>query len=171
MLPKFMESCKTRYGGEWGCLDYAKYAGCSYPHTVEVPSSSLGPPIESSRKRNAVYVFLCFAAPVRDALSRRSFNTPGAANIDIFGVCCNMGDMEMQSSELLDVFRRNVRQRRLELNLTQTDVANRIGVDAGYISDIERGRRKPNLARLAPLAEALDTTPSALISSVVYAEV
>lgn len=75
----------------------------------------------------------------------------------------------MQSQELLDIFRRNVKQRRTELGLTQTDVAVRIGVDAGYVSDIERGRRKPNLSRLAPLADALDTTPSALISSAVLA--
>ena len=75
----------------------------------------------------------------------------------------------MQSQELLDIFRLNVRQRRTELGMTQTEIADKIGVDAGYISDLERGRRKPNLSRLAPLAEALDTTPSALISSAIMA--
>lgn len=78
-----------------------------------------------------------------------------------------LGSMNMQSEELISIFRRNLRQRRLELRLTQTDVAKKVGVDAGYISDIELGKRKPNLSRLAPLAEALDTTPSALISSAI----
>ena len=71
----------------------------------------------------------------------------------------------MQAQELLEVFRRNVKQRRVELGLTQTEVAKRIGTDPGYVSDIERGLRRPNLSRLASLADALDTTPSALISS------
>lgn len=70
----------------------------------------------------------------------------------------------MQPEELCDVFRANVKSRRTELGLSQTEVADRIGVDPGYISDLERGKRNPNLRRLAPLAQALDTTPSALLS-------
>lgn len=72
----------------------------------------------------------------------------------------------MQSRQLLEIFRRNVRHRRTELGMTQAQLAARLKVDQGYVSDLERGRRNPNLIRLAPLAEALDTTPSALLSSV-----
>lgn len=74
--------------------------------------------------------------------------------------------MKMQPDQLSEIFRRNVRHRRMELGLTQAQLAEKLRVDQGYVSDIERGRRRPNLNRLAPLAEALDTTPSALLSSV-----
>jgi transcriptional regulator with XRE-family HTH domain len=74
--------------------------------------------------------------------------------------------MDMQPEKLIEIFRRNVKQRRIELGISQSALADRLGVDQGYISDIERGTRNPSLIRLAPLAEALDTTPSALISAV-----
>lgn len=72
--------------------------------------------------------------------------------------------MKVQPKELCDMFRANLKTRRVELGLSQSEIARRIGVDPGYISDLERGKRNPNLQRLAPLAVALDTTPSALLS-------
>lgn len=72
----------------------------------------------------------------------------------------------MQQEELLAAFQRNLRLRRKELGLTQVQLAERAGVEQGYISDLEMGKKKPMLGTLAPLAEALDTTPSALISTV-----
>ena len=75
----------------------------------------------------------------------------------------------MQPQELNSLFRHNLRQRRIELGLTQAELAAKLGVDQAYISDLERGQRNPSLSRLAPLADALDTTPSVLISSAVLA--
>ena len=77
--------------------------------------------------------------------------------------------MEMQPEKLLDIFRQNVKQRRLELGFSQVQLAEKLGVDQGFISDIERGIRNPSVAKLASLAEVLDTTPSALISSATLA--
>lgn len=74
--------------------------------------------------------------------------------------------MKLKPQELADLFRRNLRARRLELELTQVELAGAIGAPQSYVSAIERGRICPNLTSLATIAEALDTTPSALISSV-----
>lgn len=71
----------------------------------------------------------------------------------------------MQANELRRLFERNLRSRRQELGLSQQDLANRAGVDQTYISDLETGKKRPLIDSLAPLATALDTTPSALLSS------
>lgn len=70
----------------------------------------------------------------------------------------------MQRQELNELFRQNLRQRRKALKMTQIELANQLGVDQGYISDLERGKVKPSLGTLAPIAEALDTVPSELLS-------
>jgi len=75
----------------------------------------------------------------------------------------------MQPAELKNTFRRNLRARRTELGLTQQTLANRVDVPHTYISDLERGRFSPSLATIATLAEALDTTPSVLLSGAVVA--
>ncbi len=78
--------------------------------------------------------------------------------------------MEMQPEELQEVFRRNLRTIRKEAGLTQVDVAARMGVYQGYISDLETGKCKPNLGTLGPLADALGIAPATLISVAVLAD-
>lgn len=56
---------------------------------------------------------------------------------------------------LLSRFRRNLRAARIASDLTQTDLARKLGVAPSYLCDLEAGRRSPNLATLAPLAAAL----------------
>ena len=73
----------------------------------------------------------------------------------------------VQPDTLLSVFRANLRSRRLELGFSQTTLAERAGVDQSYISDLEQGKKRPLIDSLAGLAEALDTTPSALLSTAV----
>jgi len=50
---------------------------------------------------------------------------------------------------------RRLRQARLELGLSGTELARRIGKSQPYISDLERGQRTPSLSTLAALAQAL----------------
>lgn len=80
---------------------------------------------------------------------------------------------DMQASELNAVFRVNLRARRKELGLSQAELAKRINdkrkkkdaqVHVPYISDLETGTRDPYLGTIAEFAEALETTPEALIS-------
>jgi transcriptional regulator with XRE-family HTH domain len=70
----------------------------------------------------------------------------------------------MQAQELANVFRANMRTRRNALGISQTRLADALHVPQSYVSDLERGRISPNVTTLAALAEALDTTPSLLIS-------
>jgi ribosome-binding protein aMBF1 (putative translation factor) len=49
----------------------------------------------------------------------------------------------------------NVRKRREQLGLTQTELADRIGVNQAEISRIERGRRNPTISAVFELNAAL----------------
>jgi transcriptional regulator with XRE-family HTH domain len=59
---------------------------------------------------------------------------------------------------------RNVRRIRLQLELTQEELAERSGFTQQYISDLERGRRNPTVVSLFELAQALSSTPTLLIA-------
>ena len=49
-----------------------------------------------------------------------------------------------------------IKQRRHALNLTQRELAERIGIKASYVAYLEKEQRRPSLTVLARLADALD---------------
>lgn len=51
-----------------------------------------------------------------------------------------------------------IRERRQELNLTQQDVADALGLTPQHISVIEQGKRIPSLSSVVKLAEELGVT-------------
>lgn len=53
---------------------------------------------------------------------------------------------------------RHLRELRLKLGWSQEELAERMGSDRTYISDMERGMRNPSLKTLARLASTLDVT-------------
>ena len=59
---------------------------------------------------------------------------------------------------------RNARHFRLACGLTQEQLSERSGLTQQYISGLEQGRRNPTVVTLFELAQALDTTPAALIT-------
>lgn len=59
---------------------------------------------------------------------------------------------------------RNARAIRLELGLSQEEVAFRAGFKRSYLSDLERGTRNPTVRALARLAAALDVHPARLVA-------
>ena len=65
--------------------------------------------------------------------------------------------------DLVQIFGRNVQDRRKELGLTQEDLEGLTGLRRSYISDLERGRRNPTIRALQRLADALQTEPAALV--------
>lgn len=71
----------------------------------------------------------------------------------------------MQPEQLARIVAGNVRRRRLELALTQMELAARTGIPQTNISDIEQGKRSPNLVTVAKLADGLSIPPSQLLSS------
>ena len=68
-------------------------------------------------------------------------------------------------AELNKIFAANVRRRRLELGVSQTDLAEGVGVTQGHISYIEHGIRWPSPSVLQDLADALKVQPAQLFRS------
>jgi transcriptional regulator with XRE-family HTH domain len=57
----------------------------------------------------------------------------------------------------------NLREARKRLGLTQEDVAERSGVQAGEVSRIEAGKRDPKVSTLEKLAAAVELPPGRLL--------
>jgi transcriptional regulator with XRE-family HTH domain len=66
----------------------------------------------------------------------------------------------MQSSKKLG---ENLRKLRLKKGLSQGVLANKLGVDRAYISNIENGRMNPTLSTLEKIAGALGVSSSELL--------
>jgi len=66
--------------------------------------------------------------------------------------------MPRRSDNLRSSFGRAVRERRLELGLTQEELAHESGLNRSYITDVERGARNVALVNVARLVHALDMT-------------
>lgn len=58
---------------------------------------------------------------------------------------------------------RNVRRRRLELRMTQENLALDANLDLTYVGGIERGSRNPSVLVLVRLADALKLPPNELL--------
>ena len=56
-----------------------------------------------------------------------------------------------------------VRERRLDLGLSQEALGFRCGLDRTYVSGIERGVRNPTLVTIRKMAKGLETTASQLL--------
>lgn len=67
----------------------------------------------------------------------------------------------MKSEEAFAIVLKTFRVKRL---LTQEKLAHKCELDRTYISLLERGMRKPTLATIFALAEALNVKPSELVS-------
>ncbi|WP_154123988.1 helix-turn-helix domain-containing protein [Grimontia hollisae] len=68
------------------------------------------------------------------------------------------------NEELLKAFGKHIRVLRQQLNISQEELAANCGLDRTYISGIERGKRNVSLINIFRLAEALGSTPSALLN-------
>ena len=58
---------------------------------------------------------------------------------------------------------RNLKRIRTDKNMSQGDIARALGVDHGYMSNIENGKRNPTLATITKLAEALKVSVGELL--------
>ncbi|QCS48282.1 helix-turn-helix transcriptional regulator [Picosynechococcus sp. PCC 11901] len=59
-----------------------------------------------------------------------------------------------------------VKKRRIELSLSQEELAFRANLHRTYISDIERGSRNPSLKNIFRIAQALEISVSQLFSEI-----
>lgn len=67
---------------------------------------------------------------------------------------------------LLKKFGDNARSLRKEKDLSQEKLAELAGLDATYISGIERGKRNPSLVAIVQLAKALGVMPGELFGGI-----
>lgn len=66
--------------------------------------------------------------------------------------------MSRRSDNLCERFGQAVRERRLDLGLTQEQLAHESDLNRSYITDVERGARNLALVNVARLVHALDMT-------------
>lgn len=79
--------------------------------------------------------------------------------------CPFAGAMAQNRDKVLRDFGHHLARLRREMGSTQEEVAERSGLHANYIGDLERGQRNPTLMTLLVLAEALDTSLSELLEN------
>jgi transcriptional regulator with XRE-family HTH domain len=60
-------------------------------------------------------------------------------------------------------FGKRLRKLRVKQNWAQIDLAEKLGIDRSYISDMERGKKNVCLPTLENLAQALNTTISKIL--------
>ncbi|RXJ73842.1 transcriptional regulator [Veronia nyctiphanis] len=68
------------------------------------------------------------------------------------------------NDSVLKPFGLHIKSLRTSLNISQEELASRSGLDRTYVSGIERGKRNVGLVNLFRLAQALDLSPSDLLS-------
>ncbi|PRD36420.1 UNVERIFIED_CONTAM: hypothetical protein NCL1_08937 [Trichonephila clavipes] len=81
---------------------------------------------------------------------------------------CIAHDVHMASSpsecNLVSIFASNVRKRRLELNLSQEELAERAGLHRTYIGMLERREKNVTIYNIERVASALDLPPYKLLT-------
>lgn len=65
---------------------------------------------------------------------------------------------------LVSIFAANVRHRRLELNLSQEELADRAGVHRTYVGMLERSEKNVTIYNIWRLASALEVEPADLMT-------
>lgn len=65
--------------------------------------------------------------------------------------------------EYQQVFGKRVRELRKQRELSQVELAAKVGIDRSYMGFLERGERNPSLEVIAKIAEALSVTPDELL--------
>lgn len=76
-----------------------------------------------------------------------------------------MPKQKNKPSKLAASLGKRIRERRLQLKLTQSGLAEQIGIDPETVSRIERGTVLPGLLRLEEIATALKTGVSGLLAN------
>jgi transcriptional regulator with XRE-family HTH domain len=70
----------------------------------------------------------------------------------------------MYRNEILLIFGKTIRKIRLELGISQEDLALKSGLDRSYLGGVERGERNPSLVNICKISSALGISPSSLLS-------
>ncbi|MBU6462138.1 MAG: helix-turn-helix transcriptional regulator [Bradyrhizobium sp.] len=96
----------------------------------------------------------CARRPLR-RLGRRTIGGAAVVGSDIF---------ERAQRRLRATLGRNVRELRLSLTMTQSDLADRAGIRRALISDFERGETNATLDSVVRIAVVLGVDPAKLLT-------
>lgn len=66
--------------------------------------------------------------------------------------------------DIIRIFRENLRKKREELNLTQSQLAEKSNLSFTFISQLERGEKEPSLRTAYKISKALNTTIDILLT-------
>lgn len=66
--------------------------------------------------------------------------------------------------DLKETVAANVRRARHAKNMTQEELADRVGLSSRYVGSVERGAASPTVTVLGRLAEALEVDPAVLVT-------
>jgi transcriptional regulator with XRE-family HTH domain len=58
---------------------------------------------------------------------------------------------------------KNLKRIRIKKDITQIEIARRLGVDRSFVSNIENGKNNPTLSTITSLAKALDVPSTELL--------
>lgn len=70
--------------------------------------------------------------------------------------------------KIINLFGQRVRERRLELGLTQQELAERVGLHRSYIGEIELGKRNVTLKNAEKIAKALQVSIASLLERIPF---
>ncbi|MEM1169174.1 MAG: helix-turn-helix transcriptional regulator [Cyanobacteria bacterium P01_H01_bin.35] len=73
--------------------------------------------------------------------------------------------MDESKSKILNALGRLIKQRRMELGISQEELGFRSNLDRTYISGLERGVRNPSLTALVSLAAGMGISVSELLDN------
>lgn len=73
--------------------------------------------------------------------------------------------MNKSLQQFKEAFRENLREVRKENDFTPEDLSKRSGLDAGYIEELEKGKRDPSLETIREISQCLDVEPARLLLS------
>ena len=68
----------------------------------------------------------------------------------------------MKKDDALRVFGETVRKYRMELGISQEELADKAAIDRTYVGGVERGERNLSLRNILKIARALSVTPGKL---------
>lgn len=71
--------------------------------------------------------------------------------------------IQPENCKLVSVFANNVRRIRLELGLSQEELAERAGVHRTYVGMLERGEKNVTIYNIERIAQALIVEPAILL--------
>jgi transcriptional regulator with XRE-family HTH domain len=81
-----------------------------------------------------------------------------------------MSNTDGRTQKALRAVALRVRERRLELGISQEELALRAGLHRTYVSDIERGNRNIAITNVVRLADALELPVADIFSAEIFLE-